>query len=97
VEEGILPHQRSEAPEQIEEERRLLYVGITRAKRSLQISYSTKRKQGKEWQVCKPSRFLEELPQEEVVFSGALPTGSAPEVSKGEGMAKLARLKAMLG
>jgi len=97
VEEGILPHQRSEAPEQIEEERRLMYVGITRAKRSLQISYCTKRKQGKEWQVCKPSRFLQELPQEEVVFSGALPAGSAPEVSKGEGMAKLARLKAMLG
>jgi ATP-dependent DNA helicase Rep len=97
VEEGILPHQRSEAPEQIEEERRLMYVGITRAQRSLQISYCTKRKQGKEWQVCKPSRFLQELPQEEVVFSGALPAGSAPEVSKGEGMAKLARLKAMLG
>ena len=97
VEEGILPHQRSEAPEQIEEERRLMYVGITRTQRSLQISYCTKRKQGKEWQVCKPSRFLQELPQEEVVFSGALPAGSAPEVSKGEGMAKLARLKAMLG
>ncbi len=97
VEEGILPHQRSEAPEQIEEERRLMYVGITRAQRSLQISYCNKRKQGKEWQACKPSRFLQELPAEEVVFSGALPAGSAPEVSKGEGMAKLARLKAMLG
>jgi ATP-dependent DNA helicase Rep len=63
----------------------------------LQISYCIKRRQGKEWQVCKPSRFLQELPAEEVVFSGALPAGSVPEVSKGEGMAKLARLKAMLG
>jgi ATP-dependent DNA helicase Rep len=97
VEEGILPHQRSETPEQIEEERRLMYVGITRAQRSLQISYCIKRKQGKEWQTCEPSRFLQELPEEEVVFSGALPAGSTPEVSKGEGMAKLARLKAMLG
>jgi ATP-dependent DNA helicase Rep len=97
VEEGILPHQRSETPEQIEEERRLMYVGITRAQRSLQISYCTKRKQGKEWHGCEPSRFLQELPEEEIVFSGALPAGSAPEVSKGEGMAKLARLKAMLG
>jgi ATP-dependent DNA helicase Rep len=97
VEEGILPHQRSESPEQIEEERRLMYVGITRAQRSLQISYCNKRRQGKEWQTCKPSRFVQELPQEEVVFSGLLPPGNAPEVSKGEGMAKLARLKAMLG
>jgi ATP-dependent DNA helicase Rep len=97
VEEGILPHQRSESPEQIEEERRLMYVGITRAERSLQISYCTRRRQGKEWHVCKPSRFVQELPATEVVFSGALPSGSAPEISKGEGLAKLAKLKAMLG
>ena len=97
AEEGILPHERSEAPEQIEEERRLMYVGITRAKRSLQISYCIKRRRGKEWQSCEPSRFIKELPQQEVVYSGAVPAGSAPEVSKDEGMAKLARLKAMLG
>ena len=97
TEEGILPHERSEAPEQIEEERRLMYVGITRAQRSLQISYCTRRRQGKEWKLCEPSRFLQELPQDEVVYSGMAPAGSAPAVSKDEGMAKLARLKAMLG
>ncbi len=97
TEEGILPHERSEAPEQIEEERRLMYVGITRAQRSLQISYCTKRRQGKEWKLCEPSRFLQELPQDEVVYSGMAPAGSPPAVSKDEGMAKLARLKAMLG
>jgi len=97
AEEGILPHERSEAPEQIEEERRLMYVGITRAQRSLQISYCIKRRRGKEWQSCEPSRFIKELPQQEVVYSGAVPAGSAPEVSKDEGLAKLARLKAMLG
>jgi ATP-dependent DNA helicase Rep len=97
VEEGILPHQRSEAPEQIEEERRLMYVGITRAQRSLQISYCSKRRQGKEWRSCEPSRFLQELPQDEVVYSGMSKAGKAPEVSKSEGMEKLARLKAMLG
>ncbi len=97
AEEGILPHERSAAPEQIEEERRLMYVGITRAQRSLQISYCTRRKRGKEWSACEPSRFIAELPQNEVVYSGAAAAGSAPEVSKEAGMEKLARLKAMLG
>ena len=97
VEEGILPHERSESPEQIEEERRLMYVGITRAQRSLHISYCIKRRRGKEWQNCEASRFLKELPADDVIFAGAVPAGSTPEVSKDEGMAKLARLKAMLG
>ncbi len=97
AEEGILPHHQSERPDQIEEERRLMYVGITRAQRSLQISYCTRRKLGKEWRACEPSRFLQELPAGEVVYSGALPAGGAPAISKDDGMAKLARLKAMLG
>ncbi len=97
VEEGVLPHERSETPEQIEEERRLMYVGITRAQRSLQVSYCIKRRRGKEWKNCEASRFLKELPTDDVIFAGAVPAGSAPEISKDEGMAKLARLKAMLG
>lgn len=97
VEEGTLPHHQSELPEQIEEERRLMYVGITRAERSLHISYCTRRKQGKEWQACKASRFLQELPVGEIAYSGVVPAGSAAEVSRDEGMSKLARLKAMLG
>jgi ATP-dependent DNA helicase Rep len=97
VEEGILPHERSEEPEQIEEERRLMYVGITRAQRSLQISYCTRRKRGKESAGCDPSRFIAELPQEDIVFAGVTQVGSAPAVSKSEGMDKLAKLKAMLG
>lgn len=97
VEEGILPHRQSELPEQIEEERRLMYVGITRAQRSLNISFCTKRRRGKEWQACEPSRFLQELPDKEVVYTGVQVAGSTPAVSKDEGAAKLARLKAMLG
>jgi len=97
VEENTLPHERSESPEQIEEERRLMYVGITRAQRSLQISYCSRRRRGKEWIACEPSRFIAELPQEELVFSGIRPAGTEPAVSKEEGMDKLARLKAMLG
>ena len=96
IEEGILPHERSESPEQIEEERRLMYVGITRAQRSLQISYCIKRRRGKEWASCEPSRFITELPQDDLQFSGAKKEGTAPAVSKEEGMNKLARLKAML-
>lgn len=97
VEEGVLPHERSEAPEQIEEERRLMYVGITRAQRSLHISYCIKRKRGKEWATCEASRFIKELPEGDVIYAGAVPAGNTPEVSKEEGKAKLARLKAMLG
>ena len=96
VEEGILPHERSEEPEQIEEERRLMYVGITRAQRSLQISYCTRRKRGKEFSGCDPSRFIAELPQADIVYSGVVAAGNAPAVTKEEGMDKLARLKAML-
>ena len=97
VEEGILPHRQSELPEQIEEERRLMYVGITRAERSLHLSYCTRRKHGKEWQACEPSRFLQELPADEIIHTRISQAGKAPEVSKDAGMAKLARLKAMLG
>jgi len=97
VEEGVLPHLRSESPEQVEEERRLMYVGITRAQRSLNISYCVKRRKGKEWQNCEASRFIKELPSNEVIFTGVIPSGGTPEISKDEGMAKLARLKAMLG
>jgi ATP-dependent DNA helicase Rep len=62
----------------------------------LQISYCLKRRQGKEWKSCEPSRFIAELPQGEVVFAGAV-AGGAAAVSKQEGMDRLARLKAMLG
>ncbi len=96
VEEGVLPHSNSESPDQVEEERRLMYVGITRAQRSLQISYCTRRRRGKEWKACEPSRFIGELPQDEVIYSGAI-ADKTPEISKPEGMDRLARLKAMLG
>jgi ATP-dependent DNA helicase Rep len=94
AEEDILPFRDSDE-KQIEEERRLMYVGITRAERSLQISYCSRRKRGKDWMPCEPSRFLEEMPAEELVYAGGH-ADAAPTVSKDEGMDKLARLKAML-
>ena len=95
AEEEILPF-RDSNEQGIEEERRLMYVGITRAEKSLQISYCTRRRRAKEWAVCEPSRFLDEMPASELVYAGDH-ADAAPVVTQGEGMDKLARLKAMLG
>jgi len=94
AEEEILPFRDSDE-KQIEEERRLMYVGITRAERSLQISYCNRRKRGKDWMACEPSRFIEEMPEDELVYAGGH-ADAVPTVTKDEGMDKLARLKAML-
>ncbi len=94
VEEDILPF-RDSNEKQIEEERRLMYVGITRAERSLQISYCNRRKRGKDFMVCEPSRFVEEMPENELLFTGGHKE-AVQTVSKDEGKSKLANLKAML-
>lgn len=70
AEEGLLPHQNSLDEGSDEEERRLMYVGITRARHSLSISYAAKRQRYGEAQRCEPSRFLDELPQEGVYWYG---------------------------
>ncbi len=94
TEEDILPFRDSDE-KGIEEERRLMYVGITRAERSLQISYCNRRRKGRDWALCEPSRFLEEMPQSELIYAGGH-VDAQPVVTKDEGMDKLARLKAML-
>jgi superfamily I DNA/RNA helicase len=65
VNEKILPHEKSTHSERdIEEERRLFYVGITRARKKLRLSYSlSKSSYGKEISLS-PSRFLKEIPEE---------------------------------
>jgi len=70
VEEGILPHQNSIDNGDIEEERRLAYVGITRAKSELRISYARQRRRFKDTYDCTPSRFLEELPEDCIQWLG---------------------------
>jgi len=64
VEEGILPHFKSLAdPEQMEEERRLCYVGITRAKQRVYLVYAFRRSLMGSQMVSTPSRFLDDIPQ----------------------------------
>jgi DNA helicase-2/ATP-dependent DNA helicase PcrA len=63
LEESIFPHQRSLEDGSIEEERRLAYVAITRAKSNLHITKTLSRKIFGKWQTTIPSRFLAELPE----------------------------------
>lgn len=70
MEEGILPHRVSIEADQIEEERRLAYVGITRAKQVLTLSLARQRRSGGQNQVALPSRFLEELPADQLEWHG---------------------------
>nr|WP_245866346.1 3'-5' exonuclease [Aquella oligotrophica] len=66
-EEGILPHQESLASDMIEEERRLMYVGITRAQYELTISYCEQRRKAGSLEVRERSRFLAEMGNNNIV------------------------------
>jgi ATP-dependent DNA helicase Rep len=90
VEENILPHRESQEAEKLEEERRLMYVGITRAQRSLHITWCEKRRQGKELVPCEPSRFIQEMGCE------AATSASKTVADKSTSTAKLDFLKALL-
>ncbi len=94
IEENILPHQNSIETDNIEEERRLAYVGITRAQRTCTFSYCTQRKRYGEIAECEPSRFLSELPSDDLEWVNKKQL--APEVIKERGKASLAHLKTML-
>lgn len=94
VEEEILPHRSSIEADTIEEERRLAYVGITRARQHLTLTFAAKRKQYGEVIDCTPSRFLDELPPEDLVWEGQ---DDAPrEVKQATGKSALADIRAML-
>ncbi|MEI8320410.1 MAG: UvrD-helicase domain-containing protein [Alphaproteobacteria bacterium] len=68
-EEGIFPSQKSlEEGEGIEEERRLAYVALTRAKRQAYITFASSRRLHGQWQNNLPSRFIKELPPEHICF-----------------------------
>ncbi|MBD2791884.1 DNA helicase Rep [Xenorhabdus szentirmaii] len=96
MEEGLLPHQSSIDEDNIEEERRLAYVGITRAQRELFFTLSKERRQYGELIRPEPSRFLLELPQDDLHWPQGKPVVSAEERMQ-KGQSRLADIKSRLG
>ncbi|MBN2473418.1 MAG: UvrD-helicase domain-containing protein [Pirellulales bacterium] len=82
VEEGLLPHERSrQIAEQLEEERRLMFVGVTRAQEELQISLAEYRDFRGQRKMTVPSPFLMELPREEMALQDVYLGESLPAES----------------
>jgi ATP-dependent DNA helicase Rep len=91
AEEGTLPHREAADEGRLDEERRLMYVGITRARKSLTVTYCERRKRAGEWVGCEPSRFISEM--------GAdihLPGKPENVETRQQGSDRLAALKSML-
>ncbi|HET8807799.1 MAG TPA: 3'-5' exonuclease, partial [Methylophaga sp.] len=95
MEEDILPHRNSIEADTIEEERRLTYVGITRAQRSLVMTLANTRKRFGEKLECEESRFLRELPSEDLIWMTEK-TQVDPEERKVRGKAHLSNIRDML-
>jgi ATP-dependent DNA helicase Rep len=94
LEEEILPHRTSIEEGNIEEERRLMYVGITRARQTLTLTYAAQRKQYGEKIETIPSRFLDEMPDEDLEWQTL--TQKNPEQNKIKGSQTMAALLADL-
>ena len=94
MEEGLLPHQTSIDEDNIEEERRLGYVGITRAQQELTFTLCKQRRQYGEEIRPEPSRFLMELPQDDLIWEQR--KQESPEQRQQTGLSHLANIKAML-
>lgn len=79
VEDGNLPHEASLEEGRLEEERRLMYVGITRARQRLYLSHAAEAKRWGESRHLLPSRFLDELPAGDLLRDGADPERDSAE------------------
>jgi ATP-dependent DNA helicase Rep len=95
MEEELLPHRASIEADTIEEERRLAYVGITRARQALTFTLARRRKRFGEMVLTEPSRFLAELPEDGLEWDGRQEGNT--EARKARGVAHLASLKELLG
>jgi ATP-dependent DNA helicase Rep len=96
LEEDMLPHRNSIAADTVEEERRLMYVGITRARQGLTLTLASQRKAGGQMRHTTPSRFLDELPQDELEWSGKPKQKLSNVDPKAQAQAYLANLKALM-
>lgn len=95
MEEGLLPHQSSIDENNVEEERRLAYVGITRAQKELTFTLCRERRQYGELVRPEVSRFLLELPQDDLLWESERKVVSAEERMQ-KGQSHLANLRAQL-
>ncbi len=96
MEEGILPHQSSIDEDNVEEERRLAYVGITRAQKTLTFTLCKERRQYGELIRPEPSRFLYELPQDDLHWDTNKKKVLSAQEKQEKGQKGVAGLKAML-
>ncbi len=95
LEEGLLPHDRSKLEGTVDEERRLLYVGITRARRTLALTWCRSRIKWGSPQGCAPSSFIKELPADWIEHRDATEILNTP-VAETSAMDRFAAMKAML-
>ena len=95
VEDGVLPHEASLDEGRLDEERRLLYVGITRAKEALYLSHSRETQRWGDKIRLQPSRFIAELPAAELQRDGADPVADAARKQE-RASAGFAAIKALL-
>jgi ATP-dependent DNA helicase Rep len=95
-EDGLLPHVSSLDEGREDEERRLFYVGITRAKETLTLSWCRMRSRYGREEACEPSRFFKELPDSDVRHAGAKSAASAEEKQRAA-RPHLDAIKALLG
>jgi DNA helicase-2/ATP-dependent DNA helicase PcrA len=80
-EEGLFPHQRAvdhDGAAGLEEERRLAYVGLTRAKKRAVVTFAANRRVYNQWQSALPSRFIDELPKDHIEIASAPGVYRAP-------------------
>ncbi|APD84664.1 DNA helicase Rep [Alteromonas gracilis] len=96
MEEGLLPHQSSIDEDNVEEERRLAYVGITRAQRELIFSHAKERRQFGEVINPEPSRFLFELPPDDLQWENQKPKATKEERQQ-KAQVGIANLRDILG
>lgn len=94
LEEGLLPHTRSHEEGTLDEERRLFYVAITRAMKTLRISYCLGRKKFGKTSPCHPSSFLNELPPE---LTEVLEAGQKKSVASSAGKNFFAAMRQAVG